>query len=278
MPIDERLRAGLPTALDDVRPDVDADLARLLDRARRRSRVRRASYGVGLVAATLVVAAALGLGSDDTRGSEDPAAPPGGVPVLDSDRGSPEDPAPLEPGRYVIPFIGSPDGAPWGQVAVPAGWSQDRLLLATGLDEDPHLRRVELVAVDRVAPDPCGGVMEPVPARVPAIVEALTQQRTTQPSAPRAVSVDGYSGQLVSFRVPAGLDVAECWNGAGELRPYGIGGSWTAVFPGWTYRVWVLDVEGDPLLIMAAHGPQTTPTELAELTDMVEGLTFVAPR
>jgi hypothetical protein len=50
------------------------------------------------------------------------------------------------------------------------------------------------------------------------------------------------------------------------------------VFPGWTYRVWVLDVEGDPLLIMAAHGPKTNPTELAELTNTVEDITFVAPR
>jgi hypothetical protein len=278
MPIDERLRAGLPMALDDVRPDVDAELGRLLDRARRRSRVRRASYGLGLVAATLVVAVALGLGSDNTRGSEAPAAPGGEVSVLDSGRGSPVDLAPLEPGRYVYPFIGAPDRAPWGQVEVPPGWSQDRLLLATALDPDPHLRRVELVTVDRVAPDPCGGSMESVPARVPAIVKALTQQRTTQPSAPRPVTIDGYSGQLVSFQVPAGLDVADCWNGAGELRPYAAGSGWTSVFPGWTYRVWVLDVEGDPLLVMAAHGAQTTPAELAELTDMVEGLTFVAPR
>jgi hypothetical protein len=234
-------------------------------------------YGVA-VSILLVATASC---SDGEASSAEPAPPSAEasdeVPVLDSERGSPVDPAPLEPGSYVIPFIGAPDRAPWGQIEVPAGWAQDRLLLATGLDADPHLRRVELVAVDQVAPDPCGGSMEPVPARVPAIVEALTQQRTTQPSAPRPVTVDGYSGQLVSFKVPAGLDIAECWNGAGELRPYGVGGGWTSVFPGWTYRVWVLDVDGDPLLVMAAHGPQTTPAELAELTDMVEGLTFVAP-
>jgi hypothetical protein len=50
------------------------------------------------------------------------------------------------------------------------------------------------------------------------------------------------------------------------------------VFPGWTYRVWVLDVQGDPLVIMAAHGPETSPTELAQLTTLVEGITLVAPR
>ena len=42
--------------------------------------------------------------------------------------------------------------------------------------------------------------------------------------------------------------------------------------------MWVLDVEGDPLVILAAHGPETTPTELAALTDMVEGIRFIEPR
>jgi hypothetical protein len=31
-------------------------------------------------------------------------------------------------------------------------------------------------------------------------------------------------------------------------------------------------------VILAAHGPETTPTELAALTDMVEGLRFIDPR
>ena len=276
MSIDERLRAGLPAALDDVRPDVDADLAVLLNRAQRRSRVRRTASAVGLVAAAVVVAVNLGQG-DDSRRSVDPVAPTNEVRVLDSGRGSADDPAPLDPGRYAVPFIGAADDAPWAQVDVPAGWGQDRLLLATGPDLDPHLRRLEHLATDRVAPDPCDGNMQPVRQQVPDIVAALTEQRTVRPSDARPVSIDGYSGQLVQFHVPAGLDVETCWDSQ-SLRPFGFGGSWTSVSPGWTYRVWVLDVENEPLLILAAHGPQTTPTELAELTSMVEGITFVEPR
>ena len=44
MPIDEFLRAGLPAAVDDVRPDVETDLAVVLRRAGRRSTV--AAHGV----------------------------------------------------------------------------------------------------------------------------------------------------------------------------------------------------------------------------------------
>jgi hypothetical protein len=276
MSIDDRLRTGLPAAVEDLRPDVDAELGSVLLRAGRRSRLRRAVYAGSVAAAAAVVAVALGLDGGDSRESVDPATPDG-VQVLDSDRGSAAVPAPLQPGSYAIPFIGAADHAPWGRVEVPAGWGQDRLLLTTGTDLDPHLRRVELLAVDRVAPDPCEGNMVAVTGSVAAIVAALTEQRTVRAGSPRSVSIDGHSGQLVRFRVPALLDVENCWDGQ-SLRPFGLGGSWTAVFPGWTYRVWVLDVESGPLLVLAAHGPGTTPSELAELSAIVEGMTFTEPQ
>ena len=278
MPIDDRLRADLPAALDDVRPDVETALAGVLRQAERRGRARRAAYAVGLVAAAVAVALALSLDGDALRRSTEPAAPADDVGVLDSERGSADDPAPLEPGDYAVPFIGAPDDAPWGQVEVPAGWGQDRLHLATGPDLDPHLRRIELVSVDRVAADPCDGILAPVDEKVADITAALAKQTMVDPSTPRPVTIDGHSGQLLQFSVPVGFDVEQCSQGTGQLKPFGVGGSWASVFPGWTYRTWVLDVEGDPLVIMAAHGPETTPTEQAELTDIVEGTTFVEPR
>lgn len=277
MPIDERLRAGLQTALEDLRLDVDTDLTRLRLRAQRRSRVRAGAYAAGLVAAAIVAAVTLGLGGDDSQRSVDPVGPGGGVRVLDAYRGSPASPAPLDPGHYAIPFIGAAEDAPWGRVDVPPGWAQDRLLLATGPDLDPHLRRIELLAITMVARDPCGGALKPVRATVPDIVKALTEQRTVRPSAARPASIDGHSGQVVRFRVPSGPAVEKC-SGGQSLKPFGLSNSYASVFPGWTYRVWVLDVEGHPLVIMAAHGPRTSPTELAELTATVEGIRFVPSR
>jgi hypothetical protein len=263
--------------LDDVRPDVETDLAVVLRRAGRRSRLRRSAYTVGLVAAAIVSAITLGQGGEDSRGTVDPAAPVDEVRVLDSGRGSADDPAPLEPGRYAIPFLPPADNTPWGEVEVPAGWGQDRFLLATGPDLDPHLRRIELFKVSAVSPDPCNGSMEPLEGGVTAIVKALTKQDAVRPGEPRPVSIDGYAGQLVRFHVPVGYDIEECWDGE-SLRPIGVGSSGVSVFPGWTYRLWVLDLDGDPVTILAAHGPDTTSTELAELTDMVEGLRFTEPR
>ena len=276
MPIDDRLRAGLATALDDAHPDMDAALTLVLVRAGHRSRVRHAAYAAGLGAAAVVAAVALSLGGGDARRSLVPAAPSGAVRVLDDARGTAVVPAPLAPGDYAIPFLGAAQDAPWAKVQVPAGWGQDRLLLATGQDLDPHLRRVELFTVTGVAPDPCAGSIAPVKPTVTDIVTALTTQRTVQPSNARPVSIDGYSGQLVQTTVPPSLDTTGCQSQA--LRPFGNEVGYVTVFPGWTYRTWVLDVQGHPLVIMAAHGPATTPTELTALTQLVEGITFVAPR
>ena len=231
--------------------------------------VNRIAVGV----ASGVVLLASASCSDSEPASADDAPSPVAtdeVHVLDSERGSPDEPAPLEPGRYTIPFIGASDGAPWGQVDVPAGWGQDRLHPATGTDLDPHLRRIELLAVDRVAPDPCTGVMEPVDPTVDDLVAALTRQRVVRSDASEPATIDGQHGRMVEFRVP--VDLADC---PPSLTPFGIGEGWTSVFPGWTYRMWVLDVDDEPLVVMAAHGPGTTPTELDELTAMVQGLRFV---
>ena len=45
-------------------------------------------------------------------------------------------------------------------------------------------------------------------------------------------------------------------------------------YPGWTSRFWVLDVEGNPVLISASYGPDVTPAEQDELVEMVESISF----
>ena len=288
MSIEQRLRDGLSANTEHLQPYVEGELDRVLQRAHRRRRVRTAGFGLAAVAAVTAGVLWLPGVADSIRadGDGDPAERPtqvrptqtaeviGGVPVLDSERGSAEDPAPLEAGRYAIPVLGAVNNAPWGQVEVPGGWGQDRLHLATGPDLDPHLRRIELFVMTTVSPEPCEGLLQPVEGRVSDIVAALTEQRTVRLSAARPASIDGYSGQLMKFRVPLGLDVEDCGD---SLTPFGVEDSWASVFPGWTYRVWILNVEGDPMAIMAAHGPETTSTELTELTGMVEGMRFIEP-
>jgi hypothetical protein len=45
--------------------------------------------------------------------------------------------------------------------------------------------------------------------------------------------------------------------------------------PGWTYRVWAVDVDGERLFL-SAHGPDATAAEQGELATKVETFRFVA--
>ena len=81
---------------------------------------------------------------------------------------------------------------------------------------------------------------------------------------------------MVRERVPSQIDLTRC--DERSLVPFWLNGVTSAsVFPGWTYWVFALDVEGERLVITAALGPQATAAEQAELLHMVETLEFVPP-
>ena len=123
--------------------DVEHGLALTFQRVERRRGLRRGGYVVALVAAVAIVAT-VAIRIDDEPRSLEPVDPPSDqVLVLDSELGSPDEPAPLEAATYAIPFLGASDGALWAEIEVPAGWGHDRLHPATGPDLDPHLRRIE---------------------------------------------------------------------------------------------------------------------------------------
>lgn len=278
MSIDDRLRASLPSVLEELDPDVERSLGLTLQRVDRRRGLRRGGYAVALVAAAAVVVAIV-VRADDAPRSLEPVDPPQDqVRVLEGEEGSPDAPAPLEAATYAIGFLGASDTALWAEIEVPDGWSHDRLHPATGPDLDPHLRRLELFSVSAVAPDPCQGARNAVGPRVSDLMQAIAAQQTVRPGLSRPATIGGYSGEVVQVRVPQGVDLDTCDNGQ-SLVPFRVGAlAYTTVFPGWTYRVWALDVEGERLVITAAHGPQATPDERAELTRMVETLEFVPPR
>jgi hypothetical protein len=279
MSIDDRLRAGLPSMLDELLPDdVEQALVLTLQGVQRRRGLRRGGYAVALVAAAAVVVAVVIRVEDEPRSLEPVEPPTDQVLVLDAQLGSSDEPAPLEPATYAIEFLGASDDAPWAAIEVPTGWGHDRLYPATGPDLDPHLRRIELSTVASVAPDPCRTLRTPVGPGVSTLMDAIATQSTVRPGPPRPVTIDGYSGQVVQVRVPGQVDLTRCAHGD-SLVPFWLNDlTSSAVFPGWTYWVFALDVEGERLVITAAMGPEATPAERAELLRMVETLEFVPPR
>jgi hypothetical protein len=146
---------------------------------------------------------------------------------------------------------------------VPAGWGLDQVALVTGSDLDPHLRRIEASVVAMVAPHPCEDSFVPVGPEVADLMTSLAAHRTVEPARPRPVTLDGHDGQVLEVRVPDDVDVAGCGHGGTLVPLMSPGGSYTTVFPGWTYGVWAVDVEGERLVVLSAHGPEATAAERA---------------
>ena len=227
--------------------------------------------------AALVVGVLAACSTETGSSSADPIAASSPAPTPDPTEGSQEGLAPLEPGPHALAFFAAADDAPWAEIQVPAGWGLDRIHFATGPDLDPHLRRIELSTVAMVAPDPCEESFVPVGPEVADLMTSLAAQESLQPGRPRPVTLDGHDGRALEVRVPVDLDVTGCGHG-GTLVPWtSPGGSHVTVFPGWTYRVSAVDVDGKRLVILAAHGPDATEAERAELATMVETLRFVEP-
>ena len=225
--------------------------------------------------AALVAGAITACSTGTDSGSPDPVAASTSARTPDATEGSEDGPTPLEPGPHALAFFAATDDAPRAEMQVPAGWGLDRIALVTGPDLDPHLRRIELSTVAMVAPDPCEDSFAPVGPEVADLMTSLAAQRTVDPARPRPVSLDGHDGQVLEVRVPVDLDVTGCGHG-GTLVPWmSPGGSHVTVFPGWTYRVSAVDVDGERLVVLAAHGPDATAAERAELASMVETLRFV---
>lgn len=87
------------------------------------------------------------------------------------------------------------------------------------------------------------------------------------------ITVDGYTGRAVELTVPASLDFADCDNG--EFRSWVQGGD-SARFhqgPGQQDVVWIIDVDGTPLVINAAffdETPSAVQTELRAILDSIQ--------
>lgn len=180
----------------------------------------------------------------------------------------------LDAGTYLMP-------REFGGVAfsftVPAEWATDRdAFVSKGIGGGPLISGVILTAftVDHVYSDAChpAGTLQPVGDSVDALASALVTQLGRGTAGPFAVSVDGYAGQRVELTAPA--DISSC--DGGLLRTWSdVGGDetggWPAA-PGQTDEVYIVDVNGTRLVIVAAHWADTTRRTLTELQRVVDSI------
>ena len=280
MSIDERLRGGLSANTEHLAPDLELDLARILRRAHRRRQLRGVGAAV-LAAAVVVVIAWLGgvHGLDRATEHRGPiqhpkigTAQPKSMEGIDG---------PIDAGSWIVPFVGReykslpravvevPDG--YGS---PGGWVVDR-----GADGDPSsYGDVSFWTVESVYRNSCAAraTVDPGPT-VRDLAGALRNQSGHRTTRARAVEVDGYSGLYLEVTLPGQEQLKGCYQSQQKIFRTDDGGAYGGNIGGTISRLWILDVDGTRVVMVAATTPHETADEVAEVLAIAASTRFIDP-
>jgi hypothetical protein len=259
-------------ATQKVRPNPNA-----LDRQHRDQRqhvARRKATVFVLVGALVLGGAALGISTlrEDTTVTPGSALPAGGAspgPIPPLPGGS------VEPGRYVFStsFGGAVDASHRITIDVPDGYG-GRYGVAV-IKFGTTQTAVSTLAIGDVYADACrweGRLLDrSAVSSTEDVVAALASQEGLRASTPTDVTVDGFAGTYMERRVPARTDLSRC--DLGQVRVYlDPGGEERYLHPGQLDLLWILDLDGVPLVIDASLDPGTSAQVRAELLQMVESV------
>lgn len=249
------------------------DLADLESRGRRLRR-RRVALGASLAAAVLALAGGLVVTQRDD-GNQTPIEPPDERPPSEVDYPGPVM-EPLAPGTYVLrPSL--QNGAPEVRLTVPPGWNawQGPNRFDGDLNTTGWYAGVLVVDVTSVASKKCrytaatGAAVDGSAADLIAAINRIPGLRVTTEAAP--AELFGYPATHLHLRTAG----AFCRDGNNlfdtEQNGLVIGGTDTLA------DTWVVDVDGEAILIDVGFTP-TTPTEIRrELDEIVESIEVVDP-
>jgi hypothetical protein len=227
-----------------------------------------------LLAAAVVVLAAC---SDDTTEAE--TIGPDYVLLLDDD--SNPDQVQGEPGTYALTARGS-GTPPLAVLDVPAGYSNFGFFALwpdVNASKQPF-RSVQYWTVDGVFLDPCA-MDEDAPdagTTVEDLAAALSAQKRSAVSQPEPVTLDGHPGLYLELTASSDIAFEDCalgyyayWEGVPDDAQH------TADSPGTVDRAWILDVDGERVVLTAVSVPEVPDQKVDELTTMVESVRFVEP-
>lgn len=225
----------------------------------------------GLVAAAVAVAAVLGFNTLVAPnlggpGLVDPSPIPSASPQPLGDQ-------PLDPGPVIATGFGASESVTF-RFTVPEGWvgfGGVGVLPVTGT-EAPGGMGIGLGEVNAgLFSDPCGWAASdevPVGPTVADLANAFVEQASYESSTPVDVTLGGYVGKRVELHLPS--DVESCDNG--EFYPWV--GSIYAQGPDNIWDVWILDVEGDRVVVLATRFPGTSAEDRAEQQAIVDSISI----
>jgi hypothetical protein len=134
--------------------------------------------------------------------------------------------------------------------------------------------------------DPChweSTTPETPATTVDEVAEALAAQASRDATAPVDVTLGGYSGKFLTLTVPMIAPTrAEAFNDCDQdtFATWGTTLDGPARYqqgPGQVDEIWILDVEGQIVILDAAYSPATPAALVDEIRAMVESATFEAP-
>ena len=170
---------------------------------------------------------------------------------------------------------------------VPAGWAS-RFGIPNKDRGGPGEIAVGNWIIENVYTDPCqwqGSLLDPpVGPTVDDLATALAVQKDRDATAPSDVMLGGYPAKRIELSIPADLDPATCdegvirtWVSPGEDasivdQTETLGVPPGGMHPGQLNVVYIVDVEGDRLVIDTWHMPGTSAADLAELDGILASM------
>jgi hypothetical protein len=211
-----------------------------------------------------------GLGSPD-RGATLPPTPTPAAFMGQS-------PGELAPATYWIDWVAYRVRLPHRMlISVPAGWERfdGELPAITWQDaEPPSGAAISFWTVGNLVADPChpeDGLLEPPVGRsAEDLADALTNVPGYQATQPEAVSLQGFDGLFLELRAPT--ETTTCTDGV--LKLWETDGRQLGQGPGEKSLVWIINLDGVRLVIVASHHADTTDETVAELHSIVDSVAF----
>lgn len=184
---------------------------------------------------------------------------------------------PLPPGDYRLVA----NGPVAAVVTVPAGWVgwEPFAVLGPRYSDGPDGVGISLNAPTGLYPDPCHWKPGSDPSTLAIevgptaddLVDAIVASPTLDAGVPTPITVDGHSGKEVELRVPSDVDFAACDDG--NWHP--LSNSDQVIYaqgPGNIWRVLVLDVDGERVVVIEAFFEATPAADKAEADAILDSL------